>query len=471
MPEYTAPGVYVEEVLPVSRPIAGVGTSTAGFIGQAGEIDADKMPQRFDRRPFEAKGVTCTIAQNIITLTRSSTFQGLPEKEKNTAISQQCEVFVDKKSYIAEIEASDKLSINGGSAQPDSNTAVCDIKVTYYYKQVAEKTPKLVTSWQDFCQSFGDIQDSNNVLARSVYGFFDNGGTRCWVTRLQGQLAQGGNIQDAIAQFESIDEIAIVVVPFLEASLASGTKRENICEAVLNHCEKMTDRFALLDGKNGTEAKKTDIYDGRNSGHGAIYWPWINDRFGKSSTDLIPPSGHIAGVYARVDATRGVHKAPANEVIRGATGVATTATHAHQEGLNPVGINVIRNFRDQGICIWGARTIGGDANGQMKYISTRRFMNFLRESIEEGTRWVVFEPNDQSLWQRITRSVSDFLMTQWRNGALFGSTPEQAFFVRCDENTNPPDARDAGRVITEIGVAITKPAEFVIFRIQQNSGG
>jgi phage tail sheath protein FI len=107
----------------------------------------------------------------------------------------------------------------------------------------------------------------------------------------------------------------------------------------------------------------------------------------------------------------------------------------------------------------------------MKYISTRRFMNFLRESIEEGTRWVVFEPNDQSLWQRITRSVSDFLMTQWRNGALFGSTPEQAFFVRCDENTNPPDARDAGRVITEIGVAITKPAEFVIFRIQQNSGG
>jgi phage tail sheath protein FI len=457
MPEYTAPGVYVEEVPPVSRPIAGVGTSTAGFIGQAGDISADKMPQRFDRRPFEVKNVPYKIVGERIELNQS-----LIEKETRIGVVRHCEVIVAGFSYNALIIDEKTLDISSETKRPPTNGFSCDIKVTYYYMQVVEKTPTLVTSWQEYCQSFGDIQRSDNVLARSVYGFFDNGGTRCWVTRIKDALSSD-NVKSELAQFESIDEIAIVVIP-------NTVFLKDICEAALDHCEKMTDRFAVLDAKSDASIPATlpTAEDVRISRYGAIYWPWINDRLG---TDLIPPSGHIAGVYARVDATRGVHKAPANEVIRGATGVATTATHAHQEGLNPIGINVIRNFRDQGICIWGARTIGGDANGEMKYISTRRFMNFLRESIEEGTRWVVFEPNDQSLWQRITRSVSDFLMTQWRNGALFGSTPEQAFFVRCDASTNPSDTREAGRVITEIGVAITKPAEFVIFRIQQNSGG
>ena len=171
-----------------------------------------------------------------------------------------------------------------------------------------------------------------------------------------------------------------------------------------------------------------------------------------------------------MDTQRGVHKAPANEAVAGALGLQYNLSKSQQEGLNPLGINCIRNLNGN-IYVWGARTLGGDANGSEKYISTRRLLNFLRESIEEGTQFVVFEPNNPALWQRIKRSVGDFLLGQWRAGALFGETPDKAFFVKCDAETNLRDVREAGQVVTEIGVAIVKPAEFVIFRMQQQTGG
>jgi phage tail sheath protein FI len=184
----------------------------------------------------------------------------------------------------------------------------------------------------------------------------------------------------------------------------------------------------------------------------------------------VPPSGHLAGIYAQTDATRGVFKAPANVAVTGALDVATKITQAQQDGLNPEGINVIRTFGGT-VTVWGARTLADDATAQFRYVSTRRFFDFLRESIIDGTRWVVFEPNSSSLWKRIIRNVSDFLLEQWRAGALFGDTPAQAFYVRCDATTNPPDVRALGHVVTEVGVAIVQPAEFVIFRIEQLTGG
>jgi phage tail sheath protein FI len=186
-------------------------------------------------------------------------------------------------------------------------------------------------------------------------------------------------------------------------------------------------------------------------------------------TVLIPPSGHMAGLYSRVDQERGVHKAPANEIVRGALGLAYSVSKNEQDGLNPDGVNVIRNF-DGNIKVWGARTLGGKTNGEFIYINVRRLMNFLRESIDEGTQFVVFEPNNPALWQKITRAVTGFLTNVWRDGALFGNTPEEAFYVKCDASTNPPEVRDLGQVVTEIGVAIVKPAEFVIFRISQIAG-
>jgi hypothetical protein len=174
----------------------------------------------------------------------------------------------------------------------------------------------------------------------------------------------------------------------------------------------------------------------------------------------------VAGVYARVDVRRGVFKAPANEVVMGALGLKYTISKAQQDGLNPQGVNCIRDLNGN-IRVWGARTMGGDANGEWRYISVRRTMLFLRESIDQSLQWAVFEPNDQGLWAKIVRNTSAFLTTQWQLGMLFGSTAQEAFYVKCDAETNPPELREIGRVVTEIGVAIVKPAEFVIFRISQ----
>jgi phage tail sheath protein FI len=183
----------------------------------------------------------------------------------------------------------------------------------------------------------------------------------------------------------------------------------------------------------------------------------------------VPPSGHIAGIYARTDEERGVHKAPANAAVLGALNVKCYIGKSKQEMLNPQGVNCIRSMYGN-ITVWGARTIGGDSNGEWKYINVRRLFLFLRESIDEGTQWAVFEPNDPTLWGKIRRNVSAFLTNVWRSGALFGLTPEEAFYVKCDAETNPPEVRDLGMVVTEIGVAIVRPAEFVIFRITQATG-
>jgi phage tail sheath protein FI len=201
-----------------------------------------------------------------------------------------------------------------------------------------------------------------------------------------------------------------------------------------------------------------------------MYWPWI-DVFdpATNATILVPPSAHVAGVYARVDANRGVHKAPANEAIMGATGVGVRIGRSDQAGLNPDGINAIRQF-DGTVKVYGAKTLELD-DKEWQYVPVRRLFLFLRDSINAGTQWVVFEPNTPALWAQITRSVTAFLTMVWRSGALFGATPAEAFYVHCDESTNPPELRDLGQVVTEIGVKIVDPAEFVVFRISQWAAG
>jgi phage tail sheath protein FI len=278
------------------------------------------------------------------------------------------------------------------------------------------------------------------------------------------------DLKAALDKFKQIDEIAIVAIP--------GAS-DAVQEAMLSHCEDqyLQDRFAILDGKRvndpGNATKLAIRGTLRDSSYGAIYYPWLEvfDPVKAAADDpkprdFMPPSGYVAGVYARVDAQRGVHKAPANEVIRGALDVETPIGKAEQAGLNPEDINVIRNF-DGNVTIWGARTMAGKGNTEWKYVNIRRLFLFIRESIDEGTQWVVFEPNDRSLWAKIVRTITAFLTNVWRDGALFGSKPEEAFYVRCDDSTNPPEVRDLGRVVIEIGVAVVKPAEFVIIRISQ----
>lgn len=323
---------------------------------------------------------------------------------------------------------------------------------------------KLCTNFGEYKKFFGDFSKDNlqqNILAHAVYGFLRNGGVRCYVVIVNSET----QINAALESFEAIDEIAIVVAP--------GISSVTALTAIKDSCQKLGDRFAIFDTPETVDLSSPTLVDTLkpfNSDYAAVYFPWIQV-FDPASNGLIyvPPSGHVAGTYARVDTQRGVHKAPANETLLGAVGLKYAISKAKQDGLNPQGINCIRNLNGN-IRVWGARTLGGDANGEFKYINVRRLFNFLRESIDEGTQWTVFEPNAPDLWARIRRNVNAFLISVWRSGALFGSTPEQAFFVKCDEETNPPELRELGQVVTVIGVAVTKPAEFVIFRISQWGG-
>jgi phage tail sheath protein FI len=208
----------------------------------------------------------------------------------------------------------------------------------------------------------------------------------------------------------------------------------------------------------------------RDSKYGAYYFPWIQVYDPDKGNIFVPPSGHIAGVYSRTDSDRGVHKAPANEIVRGALDVGYQVTFDEHALLNPRGVNCLRLFSQDGIRLYGARTLA-DAASEWRYTSVRRLFAMIEKSIAQGTRWVVFEPNAEPLWKSIVRDVSAFLTLLWRQGALKGATAEEAFFVKCDAETNPQEVIDAGQVVTVIGCAPVKPAEFVIFRIGQGAGG
>ena len=382
MPNYRAPGIYVEEVATGPRPIGQVGTSTAAFVGKA------PNPKAFPN------------------------------------------------------------------------------------------DPRALNNWSEFLREFGGESPKSTDLSHAVFGFFQNGGTRCFVVN----VGDAKTLTNALATLEALDEVAIVAAPGYADAVS--------WQDVLTHCEKMNDRVAIFDppenvakidqlieqavpGKEGGKQTGGQRPPFSDKGLGAFYYPRIMVRDPLSdSTDPVPvpPSGHIAGIWARTDASRGVHKAPANEVIRGALNVTRRVTPGEQEVLNPAGVNVIRFFPTEGIRVWGARTVAAEAS-EWRYLNVRRLFNMIKESIQKGTSWVVFEPNDRPLWQDIRRDVTAFLTTIWRDGALMGRGPEEAFFVQCNEETNPPESIDQGRVIIEIGIAPVKPAEFIVFRIGQHSGG
>jgi uncharacterized protein len=313
-------------------------------------------------------------------------------------------------------------------------------------------------------------------LSHAVYGFFLNGGSRCYVvnTGSQSDLSSGLN------ELAKIDEIAIVAAP--------GFTNKAAYDSIRDHCDLLRDRVGILDGPaelgdeelrllGGEQAGGTTwrMPDPSQFGNLALYVPWLtvsNPDGGPNAvppTISVPPSGHIAGIWARTDAARGVHKAPANETVLGALGLQRSITSQEQGPLNTNGVNCLRNFPGQGILVWGARTLSDDSD--FRYVNVRRLANMLVESIAEGTRWAVFEPNDQPLWQAIRRDISNFLLDFWRDGALMGSTPEKAFFVRCDETTNTTQSINEGQVVILIGFAPLRPAEFIIISIIQSASG
>ena len=330
--------------------------------------------------------------------------------------------------------------------------------------------PVLVTNWTQYTNAFGAF-DAPKHLPYAVRGFFDNGGTVAYVLPTKDLAA--GTMDSALDQLSRLADVSIVCAP--------GLVDPAIQAKIITHCENMGDRFAILDGVPATDLTKPDgaLQTQRGgltskNGFGALYWPWIRladplappDKPGLTAR---PPSGHIAGIFARSDNQRGVHKAPANETIRGAVDVDYLMNDTEQGLLNAININCLRVFPGQAPMVWGARTLTDGT--PWRYVNVRRLFSYVEDSLLQGVRWAIFEPNSLTLWKGLERTITEFLTRVWQSGALFGRTADEAFYVRIDEELNPADVRALGQVIIEIGMAPVRPAEYIVVQIGMWDGG
>jgi phage tail sheath protein FI len=533
MPEYLAPGVYVEEIEIGAKPIEGVSTSTAGFLGltERGPTKTPKLVTSLTQfiRIYGGYIPDSYLAYAVDGFFRNGGQRCFIGRIIRTGATPSS-LTVGDLTFMAVGEGNwgDRVSIRIENATNDPDDANSDgtklfkLAVTYWGRELPSfeipdpppTDPKRAlrelidrasvvevfdnlsedpNSSDHYLKKLGDpLNNLSNLVVLSGTGRPANTDASNFFEALAGgvdatgappaevPLPTRGNFlgdpnalpgnKQGLTAFTDIDEISIVYVPDIHVVEVAG--RETLIDDILTHCETLKDRFAILDAPVNTVNLPglTITSVARPSKYGAIYYPWIKvfDPLTKQQK-LIPPGGYLAGIYARSDTDRGVHKAPANELVRGAVDIEFSITKEEQGILNPRGINVIRSFPGRGILVWGARTIILDP--LWKYINVRRLFLFLEESIDEGTQWVVFEPNDEKLWARVRQTITQFLTRVWKDGALMGTTPEEAFFVKCDRTTMTQDDLDNGRLIVLIGVAPVKPAEFVIFRIAQWAGG
>ncbi len=330
-------------------------------------------------------------------------------------------------------------------------------------------TPTLVKSWQDYQRVFGGFFGVDNYLPYAVQGFFLNGGGKCYVAKVtptSGQLVVSDYIGtsgqgNGLAGLAKLDDVSIVYAP-------NSQSVPGLTDALISHCEVLKNRFAIIDSVKGQTP--SNVTKPRSTSYAALYFPWIKVS-GVSSGQvlLVPSGGHVAGTYARSDLERGVQKAPANVVVEGVVGLEFSISSSQQDLFNLDGINCIRSFLGKGITVWGARTLSVDS--LWKYVSIRRLFTYLENSILKGTQWVIFEPNNQITWTKAIQTITEFLRTAWKNGVLQGAKPEEAFFVKCDRTTMTQSDIDNGRILIVIGVAPTKPAEFIVFRVNHSVDG
>ena len=503
MPSYLSPGVYVEEVPAATRPIEGVGTAIAGFVG------------------FAAQG---PLNQPILVTNWTQFVETFGDMVENFALGKAVYGFFNNgggRAYIVRIPTTARPSSAPMGELPsaaDKKIAALNVmaisagakgvKVDVKSAGVVDDSPTYtitVTADGSKDETFtGTVTPGPSNLAAQV-------NTRSKIIRIQpnavdealvasglqegtvalvgAEKATPAKVESAeligdpakrtgFTAFETLEEITMIAAPDVAVAQANGLIDLEAMKAIqagmLTHCELMGNRMAVLDPPAGLTAQEASDWRmntaGFDSKFGVMYWPWVqvfDPTTGKNAA--FPPSGHVAGLWSRNDDTRGVFKAPANEIVLGAVGVEYPVSRGEMDLLNPQGVNSIKSFPGRGIRVWGARTLSSDA--EWRYINVRRYFNYLEESILQGTQWAVFEPNDENLWGRIRRTISAFLVNEWRSGALFGSNPSEAFFVKCDGENNTAESIDLGMVVVEIGVAPVKPAEFVIFRLSQFSGG
>ena len=580
MPEYLSPGVYVEEFESGGRPLEGVSTSTAGFLGLAEKGPVEGLPELvtsisdFQRKFgyflsenafgqyrylayavdhfFTNGGGRCyvmrvvppdaKVAANFTEENKASVVMNIsarnpgawgdkirvlvgPSSKAKTQIfevigsasdSRQYRVkssagfnpgdivaFDDgeSKEYNRVISAQDNIitllnHIPGDAGVVDSELlpaktlSTCEITMQVLYKDEAEiyekvslnpsaanYAEKVVAKSGIISLQCNPVEDAGSVVPPFEVISAEKEGKKEFLIALSGGSDgsvssisaadfigqdKGPGKRTGIQAFIDNDEVSIMAIP--------GVTIPNVQLSLVAHCENLTSRFAVLDIPQDKK-NVADVQNHRNifdSTYAAMYHPWLQvfDPLERRNI-FIPPSGSVVGIYARTDTSRGVHKAPANEVVRACLGLDCQYNKGEQDILNPKGVNLIRYFTGQGIRVWGARTV--TSNTLWKYVNVRRLFIFLEESIKRGTNWVVFEPNDEQLWARVQRTIDAFLTRVWRDGALMGSSAAEAFFVKVDRSTMSQDDIDNGRLICVIGVAPVKPAEFVIFRITQKT--
>ena len=518
MPEYLHPGVYIEEIERGPRPIEGVPTSTAAFLGEAERgsttprlVTSYKDYQRwfgdvFNPIKFLAyaangffenggkRAFICRIVSDDATIasaafgdfTVRAAGPGLWGTRVFAKISPGTTKDKDGNSVGFRLQLAywkegdtpfDAFTPEGRRATPrpvlteDFDDLVTDeISPDFYGKRVpfidldkgdTNQGPES-SALGMLVRNAGTPAGTRPALGEVTLADGDDGAT-VGVDDYRGDPIPGGRSAQGLSALEldPYRDVALVYAPSVSTEIA---------QAIVTHCENLRFRFAVIDSDKGQDNPsglnpRNAITD---SSYAGFYYPWIvtsDPRTG--ARKLIPPGGHVLGVYARSDTERGVFKAPANEIVRGALALEYEIKDGTQDDLNPKGVNVIRSFPGRGIRVWGARTI--TSNALWKYVSVRRLFIFLERSIYEGTQWVVFEPNDDKLWARVKDTIRLFLRSQWRGGALFGRTEEEAFFITCDRTTMSQDDILNGRLICEIGIAPVRPAEFVIFRIFQNT--
>lgn len=545
MPEYLSPGVYVEEVDRGPKPIEGVGTAMAAFVGftekaeMIREVDGEMVIDSFLNRPqlvtnwtqfverfgsfvpginlptsvygyFTNGGSRCYVVSVRTFPKAEAVLMNAQGKPALTVRSRQAgvegmklRVRVGNVALPAPAAGKKAAGDAEGADESDAPEAGGDHSFTVYVEKEAASggwksvetvaDVKLQTVVVDSRKQVA-LAYKNNKLPKFVEFVVAEDATLAkalpreqeQTLMIEKRLLEApvasefrGDVSErhGVEGLEVLDDVTMVCVPDLMTTMPGEKLDLTMVKAVqsmmIAHCEHMGDRVAILDAPpdmNPQEIKKWRMDTaGFDSSYAALYYPWIKVMDPATDTQVnMPPSGHIAGLWARSDNTRGVHKAPANEVLNGITGLVYQTTKGEQDTLNPIGVNCIRSFPGRGIRVWGARTLS--SNPSWRYINVRRLFNYVEKSIENGTQWVVFEPNNRKLWARVNRDVSAFLRGVWRDGALFGSSPAEAFYVKVDDELNPPESRDLGRLIIEIGMSPVKPAEFVIFRISQWAG-
>jgi phage tail sheath protein FI len=520
MPEYLSPGVYIQEVDSGPRPIEGAGTACAAFVGlaPAGPVNSPVLVTNWSqyvetfasleeggkRNPhlpggfmshsvhgyFLNGGGRCYVTR-VASSSRTNGTKNcrveppsvqLPSRSSKAVPSltiravgdptQDIEVEVQPPSGETPPEGAFTIKIKMGSVEETFDNVNLGKRGTKNVAEAVAQASKIVTVVEE--AATGPIAER----IPEVGTYLIKGAQTAIAPKLMPNDFTGSvDERSGMEGLQIAEDVTMVCCPdLMGAYIAGAIDRDGVKTvqlAMINHCEQMGDRMAIIDPLPDLTPQEVRTWrqseTNYDSKYAALYYPWISIGGPDGKPLAVPPSGHMAGIYARNDNERGVHKAPANEVIRGALAPVTPITKGEQDTLNPIGVNCIRSFAGRGVRVWGARTLSSDP--AWRYINVRRLFNFVEKSIEMGTQWVVFEPNNPELWAKIRRDVGAFLTGLWREGMLFGNTPSEAFFIKCDEELNPSDVRDRGQLFIDVGLAPVKPAEFVIFRLSQYSGG